>query len=124
MRTRFSASAEISASGAPCRAAARAAPTPAAEKSDATRRAYRSDFSHFTTWCESAGRAPLPASPETVAAYLAYLADADRLKISTIRRRCAAIAYVHRLKGCPPPTLAEPVKAVLRRIRRREVWRG
>jgi hypothetical protein len=123
MRKRFSASAEISAPGAPCRAAARAAPTPAAEKSDATRRAYRSDFSHFTTWCESAGRAPLPASPETVAAYLAHLADSG-LKTSTIRRRCAAIAYVHRLKGLPPPTLAEPVKAVLRRIRRREVWRG
>ncbi len=118
MRKRFSASAEISAPGAPCRAAARAAPTPAAEKSDATRRAYRSDFSHFTTWCESAGRAPLPASPETVAAYLAHLADSG-LKTSTIRRRCAAIAYVHRLKGLPPPTLAEPVKAVLRGIRRR-----
>jgi len=97
---------------------ARAADYATAEKSDATRRAYRSDFNHFSTWCFSAGRTPLPGSPETVAAYLAHLADSG-LKASTITRRCAAITYAHRLKGCPPPTLAEPVKAVLRGIRRR-----
>src|SRR5258706_13910845 len=97
---------------------ARAADYATAEKSDATRRAYGSDFNHFSTWCFSAGRTPLPGSPETVAAYLAHLADSG-LKASTITRRCAAITYAHRLKGCPPPTLAEPVKAVLRGIRRR-----
>src|SRR5258706_6471629 len=97
---------------------ARAADYATAEKSDATRRAYGSDFNHFSTWCFSAGRTPLPGSPETVAAYLAHLADSG-LKVSTITRRCAAITYAHRLKGCPPPTLAEPVKAVLRGIRRR-----
>jgi hypothetical protein len=40
------------------------APTPAAEKSDATWRAYRSDFDHFATWCNNAGRTPQPASVE------------------------------------------------------------
>jgi site-specific recombinase XerD len=98
------------------------APTDAAEKSEATRRAYRSDFDHFTAWCKSAGRTPLPATVETVANYLASLAD--HLKASTIGRRCAAIAYAHRVKGLEPPTRAAPVKVALRRSRRREVWRG
>lgn len=53
-----------------------------------------------------------------MAAYLAHLADSG-LKSSTITRRCAAIAYAHRLSGLPPPTSAEPVKAVLRGISRR-----
>ncbi|CAL8981858.1 Tyrosine recombinase XerD [Rhodoplanes serenus] len=89
-----------------------------AEKSAATRRAYASDWDHFRAWCYSHAVAPLPAAVETVAAYLASLADA-RLKASTIMRRTAAIAYAHRLAGSPPPTAAEPTKAVLRGIRRR-----
>lgn len=90
-----------------------------AEKSAATRRGYRSDWRHFETWCADVGLTPLPAAIETVAAYFAALADGG-LKASTISRRCAAIAYAHRLAGAPSsPTAAEPVKAVLRGIRRR-----
>jgi len=99
------------------------ASTPVAERTDATRRAYRSAFAYFTAWCNSAGREPLPATVETVAAYLSLLADSG-LKSSTVRKRCAAIAYAHQLKGLEPPTLDAAVKAVLRRTRRREVWRG
>jgi hypothetical protein len=40
------------------------------------------------------GAIALPATPATVAAYLAALADL-RLKVSTISRRAAAIAYAH-----------------------------
>jgi len=89
-----------------------------ADKADATRRAYLSDFRDFFTWCEAVQAEPLPASIETTAAYLAQLADKG-LKASTINRRAAAIGYVHRAKGFEPPTNAEPVKAVLRGIRRR-----
>lgn len=88
------------------------------EKADATRRAYLSDFRDFFAWCEQVQAEPLPASIETTAAYLAQLADKG-LKASTINRRAAAIGYVHRAKGLEPPTNAEPVKAVLRGIRRR-----
>jgi site-specific recombinase XerD len=102
----------------PLREQSRASDYARAEKSDATRKAYRSDFEHFTTWCNSRALAPLPASIETAAAYLAHLADSG-LKASTITRRVAAITYAHRLAGLPPPTAAEPVKAVLRGIRRR-----
>jgi site-specific recombinase XerD len=89
-----------------------------AEKSDATRRAYQADWTHFASWCARQGTDVLPASIATVAAYLASLAG-DRKKVSTIDRRAAAIAYGHRLAGFTPPTHAEPVKAVLRGIRRR-----
>jgi site-specific recombinase XerD len=88
------------------------------EKADATRRAYLSDFRDFHTWCEAVQASALPVSIETTAAYLAQLADKG-LKASTISRRAAAIGYVHRAKGFKPPTNAEPVKAVLRGIRRR-----
>jgi site-specific recombinase XerD len=89
-----------------------------AEKSDATRRAYASDFSDFVAWCRSMEADPLPASVATAAAYLASLADRG-LKSSTITRRAAAIGYAHRRAGHEPPTNAEPVRAVLKGIRRR-----
>ena len=38
--------------------------------SAATRRAYRSDWADFSTWCRSAGWRPLPAAPQTIAAYV------------------------------------------------------
>lgn len=89
-----------------------------AEKSEATRRAYVSDFVDFTSWCGGVGAEPLPASVATTAAYLASLADRG-LKASTITRRAAAIGYVHRRSGHEPPTNAESVKAVLKGIRRK-----
>ena len=92
-----------------------------AEKADATRRAYASDWRHFSDWCWAQGAdgvSPMPAAIPTVAAYLAYMADIG-LKASTITRRTAAIRYAHRLQGLEPPTNAEPIKALLRGIRRR-----
>lgn len=89
----------------------------AAEKSDATRLAYGRDWQDFVGFCDARGVAlALPADGATLAAYVASLADRGR-KWSTIRRRVAAIAYAHRLKGLTPPDQAESVKAVLRGIR-------
>jgi site-specific recombinase XerD len=88
-----------------------------AEKAAATRRAYRSDFALFRSWCEVKRVAALPAAPETVAAFLA--AEANRgVKVATISRRLAAIRYAHKLAGYEPPTNVEAVKATLRGIRR------
>lgn len=89
----------------------------AAEKSLNTRRAYRSDWDHFTAWCADAGDSPLPASAQTVARYLAALAD-QALATSTINRRAAAIRYAHKAAGHEPPTNSEAVKATMRGIRR------
>jgi len=44
-----------------------------AEKASATRRAYQSGFGLFETWCNNKGVTALPAEPETVAAFLAFL---------------------------------------------------
>ena len=88
-----------------------------AEKAEATRRAYRSDFALFRSWCEAKRVPALPAAPEAVAAFLA--AEANRgAKVATISRRLAAIRYAHKLAGHEPPTNSEAVKATLRGIRR------
>jgi site-specific recombinase XerD len=89
----------------------------AAEKSERTRREYRSSVAKFVAWCEGVGAAAFPASPETVAAHLASLADRG-LSVSSIEGRAAAIAYVHKLAREPNPLADERVKAVLRGIRR------
>lgn len=88
-----------------------------ASKAPATLRAYRSDARDFTAWCARHGLEPMPARVETVAAYLASLARSG-LKASTITRRRAAIAYMHRAAGLEPPTTSEAAKAVLAGIRR------
>ena len=82
-----------------------------ASKATSTRRAYQADA------VGQYGLQPLPASIDTVAAYLAALAAAG-LKASTINRRCAGIGYMHRIAGVQSPTGCEAIKAVLAGIRR------
>ncbi len=88
-----------------------------ASKSDATRLAYRLDAAHFVDWCDRRKFAPLPASVDTVAAYLADLASFG-LKAATIDRRRAGIRYMHLLAGHRTPTDSEAIKAVMAGIRR------
>jgi len=88
-----------------------------AEKAPSTRKAYGTDFRLFKAWCDSKGVSSLPASPETVAAFLAAEAGAG-VKPSTLSRRVAAIRYAHKLAGVETPTDAEGVKATMRGIRR------
>jgi integrase len=89
----------------------------AAEKSDATRKAYRSDFRIFVTYCRARGVDAMPAAPETVMAFLSAEALGGA-KAATLGRRVAAIRYAHRAAGLEPPTNNEKVKAVMRGIRR------
>ncbi len=88
------------------------------EKAPATRRAYRSDFDLFRAWCEARRVVALPATPETVAAFLA--AEAARgIRPSSIGRRAAAIRYAHKLDGRDDsPTNSKVVRATVRGIRR------
>src|SRR5688572_11200744 len=58
-----------------------------------TLRAYESDLRHFGVWCEARGLGAFPAEAETVALYLVDYAE--RLAISTLRRRLAAISEAH-----------------------------
>jgi site-specific recombinase XerD len=95
---------------------ARAIDLAKAEKAASTRKAYGTDFRLFKAYCDAKGVSSLPASPETVAAYIA--AEAQTAKPSTIGRRVAAIRYAHKLAGLETPTDAEGVKATMRGIRR------
>jgi integrase len=63
---------------------------------------YAFDWRVFCEWCSEEQRDPLPASQETVILYLTATLTGGK-KISTVRRRSAAISYYHRLAGFPPP---------------------
>lgn len=82
-----------------------------ASLSDNSRRAYRSDLSHFLKWGGT-----IPASPEQVATYIA--AHADLHAVATLSRRLVSIGKAHTAQCLPTPTDTELVKATLRGIRR------
>ena len=85
-------------------------------KAENTLRGYRADWRDFCAWCESHHVCPLPAAPETVAAYIAECAG--RLKVGSIQRRLNAIAEAHKAMGADSPTSAGIVRATLKGIRR------
>lgn len=92
----------------------------AASRSPATRRAYLSDWTIFTDWCDARGIEPLPAAPGAVATFLAAQADAG-VKTSTLGRRLAAIGWMHKEGGFDPPQArvgAQAIRDVLGGIRR------
>lgn len=75
-----------------------------------TERALRADSAVFSGWCAAAGRAHLPASPETVAAFVDAMGE-ERAPV-TVRRYVSSIATLHRAAGalggrwigpCPTP---------------------
>lgn len=86
-----------------------------AQLADATRRAYRSDARVFAEWCEARQLQPVPATPETVAEFLADQAD-DGIKPATLRRRIAAIRFAHQAAGLDSPTSSMTVSATLKGI--------
>lgn len=96
---------------------ARAAHYASQSRAASTRRAYTSDLRTFAAWCSPRGLSPMPASPATLAAYIASLADAGR-SVSTIERALAAISQAHQIKGFESPTMDQIVRATMAGIRR------
>ena len=78
-----------------------------------TRRAYATDWNHFRNWCQKRSRGPLPASPDTFAAYLTALSKTHA--VATLRRRLTTVGKIHRTAGKPDPTDDPRVK---------QLWRG
>jgi integrase len=78
-----------------------------------SRKAYLSDLAEFERWGGS-----IPASVETVAAYLA--ARADALAVATLVRHLASISKAHEARGLLNPTRSELVRATLRGINVRD----
>ena len=68
-----------------------------AAKAGNTLWAYAADWRDFTSWCAAHRRPSLPASPETVALYIADLAG--RRTAATIGCRLTAIARLHEMAG-------------------------
>jgi integrase len=71
--------------------------------SERTREAYGRWQRAFTGWCERHGRQTLPASPETIAAWLTSLADGEDgrrpLARASINQALAAVTLAHRFAG-------------------------
>jgi site-specific recombinase XerD len=85
-------------------------------KAENTIRAYQTDWTQFSEWCEKYRLQALPANPETVAYYITFLAKT--LKASSIKRKIAAISQRHETAGYPSPTKTAPVKGVWNGIQR------
>lgn len=87
-----------------------------ASKAPNTVRAYRSDWLAFTSWCDEHGVSALPASPDTLAVYLAEAART--LKPSTLTRRCSSVSMAHQMAGYESPTKHITVRTTMAGIRR------
>ena len=82
-----------------------------------TVRAMRSDLAVYADWCAKNRRRELPAAPETVAAFVAAMAEVRAP--ATVRRYVASIAFAHRAAGHPNVTQEAPVALALQRMYRR-----
>ena len=81
-----------------------------------TERALRSDVMIFSAWCADVDRTALPASPETVAAFIDAMAV--RRAPASIRRYVSSIAILHRAAEQANPSDAQIVKLALKRMHR------
>ena len=81
-----------------------------------TWKAYQADLRDFATWCRGHTVASLPAMPETVAAYIAYLAPL--CKVSTVQRRLSAINQQHAAAGYDSPIRSATVRLTMQGIKR------
>jgi site-specific recombinase XerD len=89
----------------------------AGAKATNTKRAYRGDWDRFVAWCIDVGTDYLPASSQTVAAYLVRLAREGR-RVSTVERAAAAISQAHQMAGEVPPTSSVVVRETMKGLRR------
>ncbi len=84
-------------------------------KSENTKRAYKSDWKDFQTFCSGHGFSTLPATPHTICLYISKLSSTK--KLSTVRRRIAAITEAHKFANLKIP-MDGIVKAVLKGLAR------
>jgi integrase len=70
-----------------------------------TRKAYASDWKHFSAWCRRSGLSPLPPHPQTVGLYITACASgaAERgmkaNSVSTIERRLSSLSWNFSQRG-------------------------
>ncbi|WP_018240680.1 site-specific integrase [Ensifer sp. BR816] len=88
-----------------------------------TRKAYASDWKHFTGWCRRQGLTHLPPDPPTVGLYItacasgAATADRKPHSVMTIERRLSAITWNYAQRGLPLARKDRHIATVLAGIR-------
>lgn len=74
-----------------------------------TRRAYASDWKHFSFWCRRQVFSLMPADPQTVGLYITALASGEdtgtatgkKKSVSTIERRLSSLTWNYAQRGQP-----------------------
>ena len=82
-----------------------------------TIRAYRSDFIQYQTWCSHNNIDSIPATADTMAQYVDYLATIK--KSATIRRRINSLGTVLKLSKHYDPTNQPEVILAIKRMHRK-----
>ncbi len=76
-----------------------------ASSSSNTRKAYASDWKHFSAWCRRSNLSPLPPQPQTFGIYITACASgsvergAKANSVSTIGRRLSSISWNYAQRG-------------------------
>ena len=83
-----------------------------------TERAVRSDLAIYAAWCAERELPALPASAQTIAAFVDAMAKVRAS--ATVRRYVASIAAAHRALGLAKRAKSEPVRRALQRMHRRK----
>lgn len=89
-----------------------------------TRKAYTSDWKHFSAWCRRSGLSPLPPHPQTVGLYITACASgaAERgvkaNSVSTIDRRLSSLSWNYAQRGLTLDRTDRHIATVLSGIRK------
>ena len=86
--------------------------------SDNTERALRSDLAIYAGWCAERGERPVPAKPETLAAFVD--AKAEERAPATVRRYVTSLGIAHRALGLEKTVKSPPVQLALKRMHRKK----
>lgn len=89
-----------------------------ASRAPNTRRAYQHDWASFEAFCYAKGVDPLPATADTVSAYIIFLRDGQGLKLSSIRRYLSSVSMAHKARKFPAPTQDVEVQSLLDGMKR------
>ena len=90
-----------------------------------TRRAYASDWSHFTGWCRRQGFESIPPDPKIVGLYVTACAsgaasgDRKPHSVSTIERRLAALSWNYAQRGLALDRKDRHISTVMAGVRNR-----
>ena len=88
-----------------------------------TRRAYASDWKHFTAWCRRQNLSPLPQDPQVVGLYITACASGGatsnkkQSSVSTIERRLSSLSWNYAQRGQPLDRKDRAISTVMAGIR-------